>query len=221
VPQQSVQARPLIGAHVPMSGKISRLAYATAVGAEVIQVFAANPRAWATAPGDPAADAAFRQAGLPVFVHAPYLINLGSADELTASRSVSALGHSIRRAEEMGARGVVVHTGSAVGADRGTALRQVAAGLVPLPQGTITRQSPAAKTPVTPNETVTIWVSTGPPQVGVPDVDGMSVAQARQVLRQAGFHVAVDRFGPFDKVFEYSPNGQAAKGSTVTVYTGF
>jgi deoxyribonuclease-4 len=127
-----VRARPLIGAHVPVSGRPSGLAYAAAAGAEVIQVFAANPRAWAAGPGDPAQDAVLREAGIPVFVHAPYLINLGSSDELTASRSVSALEHSLRRAEEMGARGVVVHTGSAVGADRGTALRQVASGLVPL-----------------------------------------------------------------------------------------
>jgi deoxyribonuclease-4 len=133
-----VRVRPLIGSHVPVSGRPrasgqSRgLAYAAAVGAEVIQVFAANPRAWAAGPGDPGQDAAFREAGIPVFVHAPYLINLGSADELTASRSVSSLEHSLRRAEQMGARGVVVHTGSAVGADRGTALRQVASGLVPL-----------------------------------------------------------------------------------------
>jgi deoxyribonuclease IV len=129
VPQQS---RPLIGAHVPVSRKPGGLAYAAAVGAEVIQVFTANPRGWAAAPGDPAQDAALREAGLPVFVHAPYLINLGSADELTASRSVSALEHALRRGEEIGARGVVVHTGSAVGGSREAALKQVASLLVPL-----------------------------------------------------------------------------------------
>jgi deoxyribonuclease IV len=115
-----------------MSGRPGGLAYAAAAGAEVIQVFAGNPRGWATAPGDPAQDAVLREAGLPVFVHAPYLINLGSADELTASRSVSALGHALRRGAEIGARGVVVHTGSAVGGTREAALRQVASGLLPL-----------------------------------------------------------------------------------------
>jgi eukaryotic-like serine/threonine-protein kinase len=88
------------------------------------------------------------------------------------------------------------------------------------PQGVITRQSPAAGTPITSNETVTIGVSNGPPQVAVPNVDGMSVDQARAALRQAGFKVQVDRFGPFAKVFDYSPSGQAPKGSTITVYTG-
>jgi eukaryotic-like serine/threonine-protein kinase len=89
------------------------------------------------------------------------------------------------------------------------------------PQGIITRQSPAAGTPITANETVTVGVSAGPPQVTVPNVDGMNVQQARQALRQAGFTVNVNRFGPFDKVFDYSPSGQAPKGSTVTVYAGF
>jgi deoxyribonuclease IV len=129
VPQQ---AAPPVGTHTPMSGRPGGLAYAAAAGAEAIQVFAANPRGWATVPGDPAQDAALRESGLPVFVHAPYLINLGSPDEITAARSVAALEHSLRRGEEMGALGVVVHTGSAAGGSRDAALRQVASGLLPL-----------------------------------------------------------------------------------------
>jgi deoxyribonuclease IV len=124
----------LIGAHVSVAGGLATggLAYAAAVGAEALQLFVTNPRACATPPGDPGQDAALRAAGLPIYVHASYLINLGSADELTAARSVSALGHALGRGAEIGARGVVVHTGSAVGADRDTALAQVASGLRPL-----------------------------------------------------------------------------------------
>jgi serine/threonine-protein kinase len=89
------------------------------------------------------------------------------------------------------------------------------------PQGTITRQSPDPGTPITVNETVTIGVSTGPPQIAIPDVDGMSVGQARDTLTKLGFTVTVSRFGPFNKVFDYNPKQQAAKGSTITLYTGF
>jgi serine/threonine-protein kinase len=89
------------------------------------------------------------------------------------------------------------------------------------PQGTITSQSPAPNTPIAQNETVTIMVSTGPPQVTIPNVDGQSVDQARATLRQLGFKVTVNKFGPFNKVFNYTPSGQAAKGSTITLYTGF
>jgi deoxyribonuclease-4 len=91
------------------------VAYAEAVGAEVIQVFVSNPRGWARGDGDPGQDAVLRDSPVPVFVHAPYLINLGSADPVVAGRSAEALGHALRRGGEIGAVGVVVHTGSAVG----------------------------------------------------------------------------------------------------------
>ncbi len=89
------------------------------------------------------------------------------------------------------------------------------------PQGTITQQSPAANTPITQNETVTIMVSNGPPQVSIPNVDGQSLNDARTTLHQLGFKVTIKKFGPFNKVFNYSPSGQAAKGSTITLYSGF
>jgi deoxyribonuclease IV len=125
---------PLIGAHASVAGGLATggLRYAAAVGAEALQLFVANTRAWATPPGDPGQDEALRRSGLPIYVHASYLINVGSTDELTASRSITALEHALRRGAEIGARGVVVHTGSAAGADRDVALAQVAQGLLPL-----------------------------------------------------------------------------------------
>ncbi len=124
-----------IGAHVLVAGGLAAgLRYAAGVGAEVIQVFAANPRGWARPAPDAAADAAFREqaAGLPVFVHAPYLVNVASPDPVVWQRSVDALAHSLARGAAIGARGVVVHTGSAAGSDRGGALRRVRAALLPL-----------------------------------------------------------------------------------------
>jgi deoxyribonuclease-4 len=123
---------PLIGAHVSVAGGLATggLRYAAAVGAEAIQLFVTNPRAWATPPGDPGQDEALRAARLPIYVHASYLINLGSAEG--AARSIPALAHALSRGAEIGARGVVVHTGSAIGTDRDTALGQVAKGLLPL-----------------------------------------------------------------------------------------
>jgi len=93
------------------------LAYARAIGAEAVQVFVTNPRGWAPTPGDPAQDAAFRAAvedGLPAFVHASYLVNVGSPDRDIVRRSADSVRHTLQRAAEIGARGVVVHTGSAV-----------------------------------------------------------------------------------------------------------
>ncbi|MFD7016518.1 deoxyribonuclease IV [Streptomyces sp. NPDC059928] len=128
-----------IGGHVPVAGGLATtgLAYARDIGAETVQVFAANPRGWATPIGNPAQDERFRaecaEASIPAYVHAPYLINFGSHTEATAEKSVESLRHSLRRGREIGALGVVVHTGSATGGrPRAEALAQVRARLLPL-----------------------------------------------------------------------------------------
>ncbi|MEE1928733.1 deoxyribonuclease IV [Streptomyces sp. TRM 70351] len=133
------RARNPIGGHVPVAGGLASagLAYARELGAEAVQVFVANPRGWATPPGDPRQDEAFRTAcadeGIPAYVHAPYLINFGSHTEATAEKSVVSLRHSLRRGRAIGALGVVVHTGSATGGrERATALAQVGELVRPL-----------------------------------------------------------------------------------------
>ncbi|WP_314172721.1 deoxyribonuclease IV [Streptomyces winkii] len=131
--------RNAIGGHVPVAGGLAAtgISYAEDIGAEAVQVFVANPRGWATSSGSPQQDEEFRTAcrerELPAFVHAPYLINFGSHTEATAANSVSSLRHSLRRGREIGASGVVVHTGSATGGrDSATALAQVGSLLRPL-----------------------------------------------------------------------------------------
>jgi deoxyribonuclease-4 len=137
-PLVSERQCPAIGVHAFAAGGLARgaLRYAAEVGAEAMQVFVSNPRSWSLSPGDPGQDRALRDhvdaAGLPLFVHAPYLINVGSPDPLTRERSVASLRHSLRRGAQIGARGVVVHTGSAVGGDRDKSLRHVRDGLLPL-----------------------------------------------------------------------------------------
>jgi deoxyribonuclease-4 len=107
------------------------------IGAETIQVFVGNPRGWALSGGDPKVDAAFRQAcaevGMRAFIHSPYLVNLGSPTPATYEKSVASVAHNLKRAAEIGAEGVVVHTGSCV-AEGSTeaAMRQVRNGLLPI-----------------------------------------------------------------------------------------
>ncbi|MEW2320696.1 deoxyribonuclease IV [Streptomyces griseoincarnatus] len=132
-------ARNPIGSHVPVAGGLHSvgLSYARDLGAETVQVFVANPRGWATPVGNPLQDEAFRaacaEASIPAYVHAPYLINFGSHTPATVERSVESLRHSLRRGREIGALGVVVHTGSATGGrERAVALRQVREHVLPL-----------------------------------------------------------------------------------------
>ncbi|NJQ02374.1 deoxyribonuclease IV [Streptomyces zingiberis] len=133
------RARNPVGSHVRVAGGLAAkgLPYAREIGAETVQVFVANPRGWATPTGVPAQDEAFRAAcaaeALPAYVHAPYLINFGSHTPATAERSAASLRHSLRRGREIGALGVVVHTGSATGGrDRAAALAQVRTWMLPL-----------------------------------------------------------------------------------------
>lgn len=121
-----------VGGHVPVAGGLAKvgLPYARGMGAEAVQVFVANPRGWATPVGNPAQDERFRAEcaaeSIPAYVHAPYLINFGSHTGATVEKSVDSLRHSLRRAREIGALGVVVHTGSATGGrPREQALAQV------------------------------------------------------------------------------------------------
>ena len=139
----------LIGSHATVTGGLATggLGYAEAVGAEVIQVFVSNPRGWAAGHGDQEQDARLRESGIPVFIHATYMINLGSGNPEVAARSADAVGHALRRGAEIGARGVVVHAGSAAGwpaaggpggagprelAPREQALRQLGDTVLPL-----------------------------------------------------------------------------------------
>lgn len=136
--RRPVRARRPVGAHVRVTGGLAAggLRYAAAVGAEAIQVFVSNPRGWARADGDPGQDAALREhvaaTGLPVFVHAPYLVNVGSPDPVTGDRSVASLRHALRRGRDIGARGVVVHSGSATDGDRAAGLRRASERLLPV-----------------------------------------------------------------------------------------
>ena len=88
------------------------------------------------------------------------------------------------------------------------------------PANVITGQQPAAGAMFQPGQTVVVQVSTGPQLVPVPAVIGMNVLQATQVLRQAGFQVKVNKFGFTNKVWDYSPVGEAPAGSTITLEVG-
>jgi deoxyribonuclease-4 len=132
-------ARRPVGAHTPTAGGLARscLRYVDAAGSEALQVYVSNPRGWALSPGDPAQDEAFRagceQRGVPVYVHASLLVNLGSPTTATVEHSTRSLAHALERGAAIGAAAVVFHAGSAVDpAYAGTALRQVREALLPL-----------------------------------------------------------------------------------------
>ena len=130
---------PRLGAHTPTSGGMAKrsIAYAQEVKAEAIQVFASNPRGWAMPDANLEADKLFRDKALELdietYVHAPFLINLGSPTVATYENSVASTAYSLKRAKEIGSKGAVIHTGSAV--DSGhvdKAWKQIKKGMMPV-----------------------------------------------------------------------------------------
>ena len=130
---------PRLGAHVPTSGGMAKrsIEYATTIKAEAIQVFASNPRGWAMPTPNPEADASFREKAsaldIETYVHAPFLINLGSPNEGTYKNSLASTEYSLKRGREIGALGVVIHTGSAVDENHvDKAWQQIREGMMPI-----------------------------------------------------------------------------------------
>ncbi|MEV4070504.1 deoxyribonuclease IV [Nonomuraea fuscirosea] len=124
----------LIGGHVSVAGGLATggLKYMAEIGAEMIQVFVTNPRGWALTEGKPAEDAKLAESGVETYIHVPYLVNFGSPSAETLGNSIAIVRHTLRRGVETGAKGVVVHTGSAVTQSREEALRQLHDNLLPL-----------------------------------------------------------------------------------------
>jgi serine/threonine protein kinase/beta-lactam-binding protein with PASTA domain len=91
-----------------------------------------------------------------------------------------------------------------------------------VPAGQVMRTDPPAGTTVKRDQTVTVYVSTGPPSVDVPDVKNRKKDKANDLLANAGFKVAFteDFSETVDEglVISQTPDGgTAAKFSTVNL----
>lgn len=131
--------RSRIGAHTPTTGGMAKrsIEYAITTGAEVIQVFASSPRMWAMPAAKRDLDEAFKikaaDLDIHTYVHAPFLINLGSPTEATYIHSLESTAYSLQRGADIGALGVVIHTGSAVDVNHvDQAWKQIHEGMMPI-----------------------------------------------------------------------------------------
>ena len=109
----------LIGAHVsPAGGPAKAVARGIERGAQAIQIFNQNPRAWKPREYSAEEVAAFRAAlaGCDVdalLIHAVYLLNCASDDETIRANSLRSLIASLQAGAALGAHAVVLHPGSA------------------------------------------------------------------------------------------------------------
>lgn len=104
------------GAHLRTPGGLrTAIDTARSVGAEAVQLFLSNPRAWA----GPRIENAerfgleWREAGIgPLYVHAPYLVNIASPSAEFHAKSLELVARSVAACEVAGAAGFVVHAGA-------------------------------------------------------------------------------------------------------------
>ena len=107
-----------IGAHVSTAGGISNaVARAEEIGCEAIQIFGSSPQTWAFKPVPGEQIELFKQglveAGIgPVFLHAIYLINLGTPNTDNLKKGIDSLINYMGLAADIGAAGVIFHPGS-------------------------------------------------------------------------------------------------------------
>ena len=97
----------LIGAH---TNNADPLAEAAQRDADLVQIFLADPQSWKKP--EPRADAeVLLAAPIPLYVHAPYLMNLASDNNRIRIPSRKNLAQAAEAAADIGAAGLIVHGG--------------------------------------------------------------------------------------------------------------
>ncbi len=123
----------LIGAHVsPAGGPAKAVERGAALGAEAIQIFNQNPRAWKPTVYSDEQVEAYHAAldGSPIgalLIHAVYLLNAASEDGDIRAKTLTSLIASLRAGDALGATGVVLHPGSAKTGEVGPAIERAGA----------------------------------------------------------------------------------------------
>jgi len=123
--------RPLLGAHVSVAGGFDNgVLNGEKIGAEVIQIFGSSPRQWRVVLPDKEKIISFKKAlkdssVSAVYLHAPYLINLGTENPELLDKSEVNLTESFKIANLLGAKGLVFHIGSSKGGNVDKAREQV------------------------------------------------------------------------------------------------
>ena len=106
-----------LGAHVSAAGGVDKaVGRAAAIGAEAIQLFASSPRGWKFRPIPDDKAESYREKAASegigsTFLHGSYLVNIGGKPGLV-EKSINSLINHMNAAAQLGAKGVVFHSGS-------------------------------------------------------------------------------------------------------------
>jgi serine/threonine-protein kinase len=152
---------------------------------------------------------------------APGKVDAGSTVKLTVSKGVG-------QVAVPNVNGLDVVTATSQLSSAGLQVKQTQEPSERVESGNVIRTDPGAGATVAKGTSVTLIVSSGPPQVGVPMIVGMTESEARDALQAAGFLVAKNDVDvPYNSsqagtvVNQNPPAGTPApKGSTVSITVG-
>ncbi len=125
----------LIGSHISSAGGHQKaIERGTSIGATAIQIFTKSNRQWFEKKITDAEADTFKKAWAAspikeVVVHAAYLINLGSSNPETESKSIKALTDEINRCAQLDIKYLVLHPGSHLGAGIESCIQQITRNL--------------------------------------------------------------------------------------------
>lgn len=129
------EIKPLIGCHVSIAGGLFNApARAKELGCETFQIFSRSPQGGAapaiTKEIEQQFVAEMKAAGLETFViHAPYILNFGSAKKSTFHGSINLVRTDLERGTQLGAKYVMFHPGSFKDLGEVAGMKQAQAGL--------------------------------------------------------------------------------------------
>jgi len=122
----------LLGSHMSVSGGVhTAFERGTRIGCTTMQVFVKNANQWEGKPLTGEDIESYKRAQAkaridPVVAHAAYLINLAAVSPTTLRRSRLALEDELRRCEQLGISGLIVHPGAHMGSGEVEGIRRIA-----------------------------------------------------------------------------------------------
>jgi deoxyribonuclease-4 len=215
---------PRIGIHASIAGGLrNAVSSAVETACDCFQIFTRNPRGWLAHPLARDEIFAFRTARdkaelWPLAVHSVYLINLAASDSVLLARSREAFRGEIKRSIDLGAEYLVVHPGSARGADAETAIAVAVESVRECTRGLKLRGAPTNADQAGRNNALTILIENSAGQGSSIGCDFEQIAQILAALDELPVDVCLDTAHTFASGYDIST--EAGLESTIRAIDG-